>query len=159
MDPRLTKVNNMKDVVEVEINAPQQELAELFADPRNNPKWMLDVKSYEPVSGEDGMPGSTYRLLPKTGDMVFLATVVERNLPDELKLNLKASDVDVEVTSKLIALSPTKTKLISEEVFTFRDMDNATIGSSVKDAINAAHRHHMEDFKSFAERYYYEQGH
>ena len=43
MDPRLTKVNNMKDVVEVEINVPQQELTELFADPRNNPKWMLDV--------------------------------------------------------------------------------------------------------------------
>ncbi len=149
----------MKDVVEVEINVPQKELAELFADPRNNPKWMLDVKDYEPVSGEDGMPGSTYRLLPKTGDMVFLATVVERNLPGELKLNLKGSGVDVAVTSKLIALSPTKTRLISEEIFTFKGMDNSAVSSSVKDAINAAHRRHIEDFRIFAERYHYERGH
>jgi hypothetical protein len=78
----------MKDVVEVEIDVPRQELADLFADPRNNPKWMLDVERYEPVQGEEGMPGSNYRLLPKTGDMVFLATVVERNLPGELKLTL-----------------------------------------------------------------------
>ena len=42
----------MKSVVEVEIDMPLQEVAELFADPRNNPQWMHDVKSYEPVSGE-----------------------------------------------------------------------------------------------------------
>jgi hypothetical protein len=141
----------MKSVVEVEINVPQQELAELFADPRNNPKWMHDLERYEPLSGEQGMAGSTYRLLPKKRDMVFLATVVERNLPNEFRLNLKASDVDVAITHKLTALSPTKTKLISEEVFTFKGQDNATVSSAVKDAIKAAHRRHMEDFKSFAE--------
>lgn len=143
----------MKSVVEVEINVPQQELAELFADPRNNPKWMHDLERYEPVSGEQGMPGSIYRLVPKTGDMVFLATVAERNLPNELRLNLKASNVGVAITSKLIALSPTKTKLISEEVFTFKGPDNATVSSSVKDAIEASHRRHIEDFKRFAENH------
>jgi hypothetical protein len=143
----------MKDVVEVEITVPQQELAGLLADPRNGPKWMLDLERYEPVSGKEGMPGSTYRLVPKEGEMVFLATVVERNLPDELRLNLKESGVDVAVTSNLIALSPTKTKLISEEIFTFRGMDNPVVSSSVKDAIHAAHRRHMEDFRIFAERW------
>ncbi len=141
----------MKSVVEVEIDMPLQEVAELFADPRNNPKWMHDVKSYEPVSGEQGMPGSTYRLVPKEGDMIFLATVVERNLPHELRVNLAASTVDVAMTGRMVPLSPTRTKLISEEEFTFKGSDNATVASSVKDAIKAAHRRHIEDFKRFAE--------
>ena len=57
----------MKSVVEVDINAPQQKVAELHADPRNNPKWMHDIARYESVSGEVGMPGSKYRLVPKKG--------------------------------------------------------------------------------------------
>jgi len=28
----------MKSIVEIEINLPQRQLAELYADPRNNPK-------------------------------------------------------------------------------------------------------------------------
>jgi hypothetical protein len=111
---------------------------------------MHDVKSYEPVSGEQGMPGSTYRLVPKAGDMIFLATVVECNLPHELRVNLEAATVDVAMTARMVALSPTRTKLISEEVFTFKDSDNATVASSVKEAIKAVHRHHIEDFKRFA---------
>ena len=141
----------MKSVVEVEIDMPWQELAELFADPRNNPKWMHDLKRYEPVSGEQGMPGSTYRLVPKAGDMIFLATVVERNLPHELRVKLEASTVDVAVRGTLIPLSPTRTKLISEEVFTFKDSDEATGSSSMEDAIKATHQRHIEDFKRFAE--------
>ena len=85
----------MKSIVEVEINIPQKEAAELYVDPRNNLKWMHDIARYEPLSGEQGMPGFTYRLVPKEGDMIFVATVIERNLPDELKLYLEASDVDV----------------------------------------------------------------
>jgi hypothetical protein len=141
----------MKSIVEVEINRPQGESARLYADPRNNLKWMHDIARYEPLSGKPGMPGSTYRLVPKEGDMVFVATVVERNLPDELKLHLEASDVDVEVKGTFHSLSPTRTKLISEEVFTFKGEGDETVSSSVKEDIKAAHRRHMENFKSFAE--------
>ena len=74
----------MKDIVVVEIDAPQERVAALYADPENTTKWMDDVERYEPLSGEQGMPGSTYRLIPKQGSMVFTATVVKRNLPSEL---------------------------------------------------------------------------
>src|SRR6185503_577474 len=104
----------MKSIVEVEIDMPLQAVAELFADPRNNPKWMHDLKSFEPVSGEPGLPGSTYRLVPKAGDMIFLATVVERNLPHKLSVHLNASTVDVAMTARMATLSPMRTKLISE---------------------------------------------
>jgi hypothetical protein len=97
------------------------------------------------------MPGSTYRLVPKSGDMIFLVTVVERHLPDELKLHLEGSDTEVDVKGTFRSLSPTRTKLISEEVFTFKGADDETVSASVKEDIQAAHRRHMEDFKRFAE--------
>ena len=97
------------------------------------------------------MPGSTYRLVPKAGNVIFLATVVECNLPHELRVNLEAATVDVAMTARMLALSPMRTKLISEEVFIFKDSDNATVASSVKEAIKAAHQRHIEDFKRFAE--------
>jgi len=100
----------MKSIVEVEIDKPQPEVAKLFVDPANNPKWMHDLKRYEPVSGDQGKPGSKYRLIPKKGNMVFVATVVSQN-PNELKLDLEASNVHVSVTGKLKALSPAKNKI------------------------------------------------
>ena len=143
----------MKSVVEVEINLPQKEAAELYADPRLNSTWMHDIARYEPLSGEEGMSGSTYRLVPKEGDMIFIATVVERNLPDELRLHLEAFEVEVEVRGTFISLSPIRTKFISEEVFTFKGADEETVSPSVKEDIKAAHRQHIKDFKRFAENH------
>ena len=142
---------SMKSTVEVEINRPQGESASLYADPRNNPKWMHDIARYEPLSGREGMPGSTYRLVPKEGDMIFTVTVVERNLPDRLNVHLEGSDTDVDVKGTFRSLSPTRAKLISEEVFTFKGGADETVSPSVKEDIKAAHRRHMADFKRFAE--------
>jgi hypothetical protein len=142
---------NLKSVIEVEIDRPLQDVAELFADPHNNTEWMQDVKRYEPVSGEQGLPGSTYRLVPKEGELMFLATVMKRNLPHELRVNFTAATVDMAMTARMAALSPTRTKLISEEEFTFKDSENEPVDSSVKEAIKANHRRHIEAFKHFAE--------
>jgi hypothetical protein len=143
-------LNTMKSIVEVEINAPQQKVAELHADPCNNPKWMRDVARYEPVSGEAGMPGSTYRLVPKEGGMIFSATVVERNLPSELKLRLETQGITIDVTARFNALSPEKTRLVSEQEFTFAG-ESAPVSADIEDAIRASHRAHIEDFKHFVE--------
>jgi hypothetical protein len=91
----------MRSIIELEINVPQAKLAELLADPENNTKWMDDIERYEPISGPPGMPGSKYRLVPKTGKMLFTATVVGRDLPDESRLILEASNVVVSVRDNL----------------------------------------------------------
>ena len=145
----------MKSVFETEINMPQQQLAELFANPGNNGKWMDDLGSYEPISGEPGMPGSKYRLVQKNGntEMAFIATMTARNLPYELKLTLEAPNVTVSITGKFVALAPEKTRLISEEVFTFSGLLNKIFGFVVQKDIKAAHHRHMESFKRFAENY------
>ena len=142
----------MRSLVVVDINAPQEEVATLFADPGNNVKWMNDIERYEPLTGEQGMPGSTYRLIPKHGSMVFTATVVSRSLPNEVRLNLDASSVTVAVKGTLSALPDGRTRLKSEEVFEFKGFWSAALGLLAQPAIRKAHREHMEAFKRFAER-------
>ena len=143
----------MKSVVELEINVPQTKAAELFADPENSLKWMDDLEKYEPISGPTGMPGSKYRLVPKTGNMVFVATVMARDLPDEVRLILEASNVVVSVNDRFVALSAETTRLVSEEVFSFKGMFNKIFGFFAGRKIKEAHRRHMEAFKRFTERH------
>jgi hypothetical protein len=144
----------MKSLVEIRINVPQRKLAELYADPRLNTRWMDDIQKVELISGELGMVGSKYRLVPKKGDMVFVATVIARNIPDELRLNLDAANVTVSVKGRFIAVSPQSTRLISEEEFRFKGLFNTIFGFFAGGAIKRAHRRHMESFKQFAEAEY-----
>jgi hypothetical protein len=142
----------MRSIVTVDIDAPQGLVATSFADPSQTPHWMEDNERYEPISGDQGMPGSTYRLIPKHGSMLFTATVVSRALPNELWLNLDAATVSVTVQGNLSTLSDGRTRLESTEVFKFKSLWNAAFGLLGRRAIQRAHRRHIEDFKRFAER-------
>jgi hypothetical protein len=140
----------MTSVVEVDIDRAQADVAALMADPRNNTKWMDDVARVEPIDGELGTPGSTYRLVPREGNMVFVATVAARDT-DRLRLRLDASNVVVSVTSTLIETAPDRTRLISEEVFRFKGLFNTLFGFLAQASIKKVHRRHIEAFKRFAE--------
>ncbi len=141
----------MKSVINLHIDAPQATVAELMSNPANNSKWMGDTE-YQPVSGTPGAPGSKFRLIPKDGTPDFVATVVARNLPNELRLQLEAPTVDVDITDRFVALSPKKTLLVSEEVFRFKGTKGRIASLFARRAIKDAHRKHMEAFKRFAER-------
>jgi hypothetical protein len=143
---------NVRSVVELDIDAPQKQVAALFADPQNSTSWMDDLERYEPVSGTPGTPGSTYRLVPKHGTMLFTATVVARDLPNEVRLSLDAPSVAVSVCGTLSKLPNDRTRLISLEVFKFKGLRNNVFGLLAQPAIGKAHRRHMEAFKRFAER-------
>jgi hypothetical protein len=149
----------MRSIVVVDINAPQEEVASLYADPGNNAKWMDDVERYEPLSGEQGMPGSTYRLIPKQGSMIFTARVVSRTLPNELRLHLDASNATVDVHATLSAPADGRARLVSEEIFRFKGLWNSAFGLLARRAIRKAHRGHIEAFKRFAERQSLERRH
>jgi hypothetical protein len=141
----------IKSTVTLEIGRPQAQVAELYADPRLATRWMDDLERVEPVSGELGLPGSQYRLVPKKGKMVFVATVLARDLPREVRLRLEASNATVLVTGRLHSLSTDRTRLVSEEVFRFEGLFNTLFGFFAQGAIRKAHRRHMEAFKVFAE--------
>lgn len=142
----------MKSVIELDINAPQAKVAELFSDPNNNPKWMDDLERIEPMKGTLGEPGSVYRLIPKQGDMVFVATVVSQELPERFNLFLDSKSVSVSIADQLLQLSADKTKLISTETFDFKGILNKLFSLFARAAIKRVHRRHMEAFKRYAER-------
>lgn len=146
----------MKSTVELVIHAPQSEVAALYCDPRHDVEWMHDVARVEPLQGELGEAGSTYRLVPKwqdgtSTDRGFVATVVARR-PNRLDLVLERSDVNVEIATKLVALSADETQLISEEIFTFKGWVAKLFGLLARRNVEQAHRSAMAAFKRFAER-------
>jgi hypothetical protein len=140
----------MKSVVELDVSVPQRRLSELFLNSELSTEWMDDVERYEAISSEPGMPGSKYRLVPKSGSMVFVATVISRSLPSEASLQLDTSSVTVSVTGRFVPLSPDRTRLLSEEVFRFKGLYNKLLCYLARGAITKAHRRHMEAFKRFA---------
>ncbi len=143
----------MQSIVELLIHAPHAAVAEALGDPRNNPEWMHDIAQVEPVHGRLGESGSRYRLVPKNERQdAFVATVLERRLPDRLELVLDRSDVTVTVTIKLVGLDESETQLISQELFTFHGLRGHVLGLLAMPAIKRAHRKHMAAFKRFAER-------
>jgi hypothetical protein len=140
----------MRSVVQLDINAPQPLVSSLFMDPANNPKWMHDLARIEFLSGESGVPGSTYRLVPKRRDRVFVATVLARE-PDRSRLFLDSPTATVAMTATFRKLVDSKTQLVSEEIFRFKGLFAKVLGFVTLPAIKRAHRRHMQSFKRFAE--------
>jgi hypothetical protein len=143
----------MKSVIELDIDAQQSVVADLFMDPNNNLKWMDEIDRIEPISGRSGEPGSVYRLVPKRaeGDRIFVATVLAKEPPAESRLSLVAPNISVSVRATLRKVAETRTKLISEETFQFEGLFGRVVGLMAGPAIRRAHRRHMESFKRFAE--------
>jgi hypothetical protein len=140
-----------ESATEIDIAVPQARLASLFADPTQNTEWMHDMNRVEPISGELGLRGSRYRLVPKKGDRTFVATVRERRLPSEVDLELDATDVAITTRAFFIPLSADRTRLRHEQVFTFKGIVNRIVGALARRAMRKAQRRHMEAFKQFAE--------
>ncbi|HVR41692.1 MAG TPA: SRPBCC family protein [Thermoanaerobaculia bacterium] len=141
----------MKDVVTVSIDAPVATVAELFANPENGAKWMEDT-TYEPISGEPGMPGSQYRLVSRYGKLTFTTTVVARDLPREVRLFLDSPTVSVSIRAGFVAIAPARTQLTSDELFRFKGVFNGLFGIFARRSIRNAHRRQMESFKRFVEQ-------
>jgi Polyketide cyclase / dehydrase and lipid transport len=142
----------MKSIVELEINAPQAKVAELFADLKAFPEWMDDVARIEPVRGPAGLsPEGAYRLVPKKGRLAFVARVVRRDPPFRSRLALRSRNVSVDVTGTFVRLSDDRTKLVSKNEIGFRGLLSRMLGLLGWRAIRREHRRHMESFKRFAE--------
>ena len=144
----------MKSVIELEINAPQEKVAELFDNPQMFPLWMDDVERIEPVrSRTDIAEGPAFRMVTKEGDLEFVGRVVRRDPPHRSRLVLRASNVTVAVKGTFVRVSDLETKLVSEETFSFKGLFGRLFGFLGRRSIHRAHRRQMESFKRFAEQH------
>src|SRR5215510_9956759 len=134
----------MKNIVQLEIDAQPEKVAALLSDPSNMPKWMEDLERVDSVSGKPGMPGSSFRMVGKAGSSQsdFVVTVTARPLPQTLGLKLQSPSVDVAITDTFTALTARRTKLVSEEVFTFHGLVNPLFGFLGQRTIRKHHRRH-----------------
>jgi hypothetical protein len=144
----------MKNIVEVEINVPQEKLAALLGDPSNSQEWMAGLESYKPLSGKPGQVGASYQLAFKNGKrlMVFTATTTKRDLPHELRISMDSAMVQIEAIATLTAVSPTQTKYTFEQNFHFKGLVNKIMGALVQGTIKNQQRKDVEGFKRFAEQ-------
>ena len=142
----------MRSVVDLDIDAPRETVAELYSDPRNNPKWMDDLERNEPISGVLGQPGSRYRMVSRDSNMHFVVTVEALRLPEHVRLHLEETHATVDINVDFVQLDVGLTRFISTEDFHFTGFLPRLGGWLARGAIKAAHRRHMEAFKRFAER-------
>jgi uncharacterized membrane protein len=142
----------MRSVAVIEIDAPRESVAERYADPRNNEKWMTDLERFEALVGDPGMPGSRYRLVSDQPHLNFVATVVERRLPDTVKLRLDAPSLSVDIHVTFAALPGERTRLESTETLRFKGLFGRAMSLFARKSIQATHRQQMNAFKAYAER-------
>src|SRR5262245_47691056 len=138
--------------VELDIEAPRDAVWEKLVDPRNNSRWMDDVKESDPIDGAFGMPGSSYRLHHHRASLTFVVHVLGREPPSKLRLRLEQQYVTVMIVITLEDLSDARTRLVSEETYAF---DSGLLGRFMgwmgESGIRRSHGNAMEAFKAFAE--------
>ncbi len=71
------------------INKPLAEVAEKFGDPDGIKHWMEGLQKIERVSGTPGKTGakSNFHFLHKNREMVISETILEENLPNQMKFS------------------------------------------------------------------------
>ena len=64
----------MKYTNSIEISIPRTEVVRLLSDPTLRPKWLRGLVLHEPLSGSDGQPGTTSRVVFQTGKQTMECT-------------------------------------------------------------------------------------
>ena len=142
----------MRSTAVVDIDAPRESVAERYADPRNNEKWMTDLERFEALAGDPGMPGSRYRLISDQPHLNFVVTVVERRLPESMKLRLEAPSLSIDLHVTFAAVRGDRTRFESVEILRFKGLFGRAMSLFARKSIQAAHQQQVNAFKAYAER-------
>jgi uncharacterized membrane protein len=142
----------MKYSCEVTIGLPRQRVVELFDNPDNMSKWMPGLQSFEHLSGEQGQPGATSRLVFEQGGkrMEMVETVVSRNLPDEFSGRYETKGVKNDMVNRFYEEEPEKTRWVTETEFAFTG-PMKLMAPMMKGSFSKQTQEFMDRFKQFAE--------
>lgn len=87
----------MKYVLEITIDAPRQQVVELFDNSENLFEWQDGLKSFEHLEGEPGTVGAKSRIIYDVtgkGKLVeMIETITHKNLPDEFFATFESDGV------------------------------------------------------------------
>ena len=86
---------SVKYQCEVIVNRPRDEVVAKFDSRENLNKWQPTLKNAEPISGDQGKPGATMRLVygGRGRDMSMIETIDSNHLPDSFSATYVARGV------------------------------------------------------------------
>lgn len=154
----------MKYTVSIEIAMPQEEVAQLLADPAHLPKWLRGLVLHEPLNGEHGHVGTKSRVVLQMGEQQFEGTeTITRREPADLRGIPKDSVVHFEreivgagmwsaVRERLTEAGPATTRWVSESEYRFSGWLMRLVGFLMPGTFRKQSLQHMQDFKAFAEQ-------
>jgi uncharacterized protein YndB with AHSA1/START domain len=111
----------MKLKFEIDIDAGIEDVWAAFDDTGNLERWVQDFRSFTPLSGEPGQPGSTAEFIfEERGKPVILAaTVTERREPDFLASTYESPQGIALIVHHFNSVSDDRTRWSSWGNFTF----------------------------------------
>ena len=97
------------------IHKPVNEVWEYFTDPQNLKKWMGGLESVQPIKGEPGEEGSVSKhIVKERGQTIEMeVTIIDKNPPEKLSLELNHKDFKVKVVNLLEPVNDNSTTFIT----------------------------------------------
>lgn len=152
----------MKYTNSIEISIPRTEVVRLLSDPTLRPQWLRGLVLHEPLSGSDGQPGTTSRVVFQTGKQTMECTeTITRREPDTLdeistetdvlfERKIVADGMESVTLDRLYESSPSRTIWTSDEEYRFTGAMKL-LASVMRCSFTKQSRRHLQDFKAFAE--------
>lgn len=145
----------MKFTCTIDINRPQAEVAELFANPDHLKEYQKGFISKELLEGTAGQNDAISKILFKQGKgtMELTETIVNNSLPLEFEAHYHHKHMDNTMKSKFISLSDNQTRYVTEVEYTaLRGFFPKIIAFLFPRMFKKQVQKWLENFKSFAER-------
>lgn len=143
----------MKYTVSNTINKPLEEVIAHFRDPDCLPKWMEGLQKIEPVSGTPGQVGAKSELhfLHKGKEMILQETILEENLPDQIKFSYVSPMGYNEVEMQFERLSDNSVKQYNTSYFELKGMMKI-MGPLMKGMFKKQSKKYLDAFKQYVEQ-------
>lgn len=154
----------MKYTVSTEIALPQEQVAQLLADPAHLPKWLRGLVLHEPLSGVHGQVGTRSRVVMQMGEQKFegIETITRREPTDmhgiptgsvvHFEREIEGAGMWSVTRDRLTEAGPDATRWESENEYRFSGVMMRLVGLLMPGAFRKQSLQHMQDFKAFAEQ-------
>ena len=134
------------------IDKPLAEVIEKFKDPEGAKHWMEGFQRYEHISGTPGEVGgkTDFYFLHKKGEMKISETILEQNLPDQIKFAYQSPMGYNEVEMKFEKLSENRVKQINNSYFKLKGVMKL-MGIFMKGVMKKQSLKYLDGFKHYVE--------
>ncbi|MGX5201868.1 SRPBCC family protein [Aliikangiella sp. IMCC44632] len=144
----------MKYINEIEVNVARDTMIELFDDPDNLTKWMPNLESFQPISGEPGQVGAKSKFVVSHGkkQCELIETITLRELPERFEGTYETDGMWNQVKNQFVVVDENTTKWIAESEFKSDKLVMKFLMFFMPFAFKKESLKFMQSFKTFAEQ-------